>query len=493
MQQTTEAQRAPRQNRADGSPRLILLDGAWTESPTVAEIRSPWTDSTVSRVFEASSEQAGKAAEAAARAMPAMRAMTTSQRSDALRAIASGIAKRQDEIAANIRDEVGKPMALARVEVQRAVRTFGIAAEEALRLPGSVLYPDREPQGAGLVGRIQYFPGGPVLGITPFNFPLNLVVHKVAPALAAGCAIVIKPPPQGPSAALMLGEIVLESDFPPAALQVLPGGLETGQALTAHAAFAAVSFTGSAKAGWSVKLNALARQKVLLELGGNAAVLVDASADLDAAAKAVAVGGYIYAGQICISTQRVYVHQAVAAEFERRLAEQILTQIPVGVDPAQDGTLVGPLIDARAADRVDGWVQSALKRGANALIRGERRSERLITPWLLENVPDDEPVNCEEVFGPVVVFRPVKDMDEAIALTNASKYGLQTSVFTASLNVAERAYRELESGAVHVNVPTAFRIDAELYGGVKDSGFGREGVREVIRTFMEPKLLVVKP
>jgi acyl-CoA reductase-like NAD-dependent aldehyde dehydrogenase len=473
--------------------RRILLDGKDVESANVAQIKSPWTGAVVSEVFEASAEQARASAEAAKKIFPAMRAMTCSARADALRKIASGLGARTEEIAAVIRDEIGKPMGLARVEVQRAVRTFNIAAEEAVRLPGGVLYPDREPQGVGMVGRVQYFPIGPILGITPFNFPLNLVAHKVAPALAAGCPVVIKPPPQGPSAALVLGEIVRASGFPEAALQVLPGGLEAGQALCAHDAFAAVSFTGSAKVGWSIKRNALARQKVLLELGGNAAVLVDSSADLDAAAKAVAMGGYLFAGQICISTQRVFVHKDVAEPFERKLAEQILMQVPTGIDPAREETLVGPLIDAKAADRVDGWIQSALKKGANALVKGERKGERFITPWLLEKVPADEPVCCEEVFGPVVAFYPVASMDEAFARTNDSKYGLQTSVFTSSLNIAERAYRELETGALHINVATAFRIDAEFYGGVKESGFGREGVKAVVQEFMEPKVLIVKP
>jgi len=474
-------------------PRKFILNGLDTDSSTVAKIVSPWDGRVASEVHEATLDHARAAAEAARAAAPQLRAMPAFKRADALRAIASGIERRLEEIAAVICAEIGKPLGLARVEAQRAVRTFNIAAEETIRLPGHVVYPDREPQGAGMTGRVQYFPLGPILGITPFNFPLNLVAHKVAPALAAGCPIVIKPPPQGPSAALILGDIVRCSGFPAAALQVLPGNLETAQALCAHDAFAAVSFTGSAKAGWSIKKNALSRQKVLLELGGNAAVLIDRSADLDDAAKAVAVGGYLFAGQICISTQRAFVHRDVADVFERKLAEQILTQVPVGSDAKQDNLLVGPLIDVKAADRVDGWIQSALKRGAGALVKGERKSERLITPWLLENVPADESVSCEEVFGPVVTFTPVASFDEAIARANQSKYGLQTSVFTDSLHNAEQAYRDLESGAVHVNITTAFRIDAELYGGVKESGFGREGVQEVIRTFSEPKLLVVKP
>jgi acyl-CoA reductase-like NAD-dependent aldehyde dehydrogenase len=473
--------------------RKLLLDGKWVESPQLQKIVSPWTGSVVTEVYGATADQARAAGEAARRVFPAMRSLTGAQRSEALRAIAAKLGQRLEEIAGVIRDEVGKPMWLCRVEVQRAVKTFTLAAEETLRMPGEIVYPDQEPHGAGLVGRIQYFPLGPVLGITPFNFPLNLVAHKVAPALAAGCPIVIKPPPQGPSAALILGEIVLESGFPLAALQVLSGGLEAGQALCASDAFAAVSFTGSARAGWSIKKNALARQKVLLELGGNAAVIVDESADLDAAAKAVATAGYVYAGQICISTQRVFVHRNVSEYFERKLAEKILTEVPVSENAADEKTLVGPLIDKASADRIEGWINSATARGAKALIKGTRRSERLITPWLLENVPADEPVSCEEVFGPVVVMQKIASFHDGIIAANSSRYGLQTSVFTQSLHHSEMAFREIESGAVLINIPTAFRIDASLYGGVKDSGFGREGVKEVVREFSEPKLLVVKP
>ena len=477
------------------APKKLLLDGKWSDSARRMSIVSPWNGQILHEVYEAGPEQAREAAVAARRAMPAMRAMTSAHRSEALRHVSENICRHAEEFAALIRDEVAKSMWLSRLEVQRAARTFSIAAEEALRLPGEVVYPDREPHGAGMAGRIQSFPLGPVLGITPFNFPLNLVAHKVAPALAAGCPIVIKPPPQGPGAALKLGELVLESGFPPAALQVLPGGLDAGQALCACDEFAAVSFTGSARAGWAIKKNALPRQKVLLELGGNAAVIVDESADLDAAAKAVSSSGYAYSGQICISTQRVFVHRRVADQFERKLAEKILTEVAPNVseDPSREDTVAGPLIDKGAADRIENWIQSALKNGARALIKGERKSERLITPWLFEDVPDNEPLTCEEVFGPVVTMRSAESFEAAIALANASRYGLQCSVFTQSLRHCELAYREIEAGAVLVNIPTSFRLDSTLYGGIKDSGFGREGVREVVREFSEPKLLVVKP
>ena len=475
------------------SPRRFLLNGIWTDGTLVMQITSPWNGQVIGDVFSASIEQAKQAADAARSSMPAMRAMTGAQRSDALRKICSALQQRAEEIAAVIRDEVGKPMALCRAEVQRAAKTFLLGAEETLRLPGECIYPDQETQGAGMVGRLQSFPIGPMLGITPFNFPLNLVAHKVSPALAAACPIVIKPPPQGPTAALILGEIVLASGFPPAALQVLPGGVEVGQALCASDAFAVVSFTGSAKAGWAIKQNARPRQKVLLELGGNAAVIVDESADMELAAKAISVGAYAYAGQVCISTQRVLVHDSKIKLFTRQLPDRISADVRVARDAGDEKALVGPVIDVKAADRIETWSKSAQAHGAGMVVRGERVNERLITPSLWENVPTDEPLWSEEVFGPIAALQSAGNFKDAVARANASKYGLQASVFTDSLRNAEYAFRELECGAVLINIPTAFRIDAAPYGGVKESGFGREGVRDMVRELCEPKLMVVRP
>ena len=361
--------------------------------------------------------------------------------------------------------EAGKPLSLSRAEVQRAVLTFATAAEETLRPPGTVLYPDREPHGAGVVGRVEYHPRGAVLAITPFNFPLNLVAHKVAPALAAGCPVVLKPPPQAPGATLMLGELVLSSGLPPGSLQVLPGGLETGKALSARNEFAIVSFTGSAPAGWAIKQHALPHQKVLLELGGNAALIVDASADLDAAVTAAVPAAYAYAGQICISTQRIFVHRAVADAFERKFAEKALSSALCTERPDDDKAISGPLIDERAADRIQKWIGSAIGAGANVLIRGERKGARFMTPWLLEAVAADQPLSCEEVFGPVATFDSVNDFDEALKRVNASRFGLQTAVFTESLRNAERAFQALDCGAVLINIADDV-----------SSGFGR--VRE---------------
>ncbi len=476
----------------------MLLNGEWVQSIDQKPIHSPWPpryfqNKAFDSVSQASPEHAHKAARSARHAGVEMSATTRFNRAEALRKIADGIASASSELAQVICHESGKPMALASGEVQRSVRVFQFAADEAQRSLGASVYPDREAHGTGVVGRVEYFPLGPILGITPFNFPLNLVAHKVAPALAAGCPIVIKPAPQTPSAALILGRIVLSSGFPVAALQVLPGGMELGQALCGCEEFAAVTFTGSAKAGWAIKRNALSHQKVLLELGGNAAVIVDKSADISSAAAAVARAGYSYSGQVCISTQRVFVDKSIADEFERKLAEKILCDVQVSDNPGDEHALVGPLIDKAAADRIDAGLTSAEHAGARVLIRGQRRSENLLTPWLLEAVPNDQPLACEEVFGPVVLLDVVNDLGEAIARANASRYGLQTSIFTASLASAEKAFRQLECGAVLVNLPTTYRLDSQLYGGVKESGFGREGVAHVVREFSQPKLFLAKP
>lgn len=456
-------------------------------------IHSPWPNVNCESVFEAQPEHAQQAAQHTVEAFKALRAIPRFKRAEALRSISNAIGQRAEQFAALIRDECGKPMGLARIEAQRAVKVFAIAAEEALRPPGEFIYADRETQGVGATARVEVSPIGPILGITPFNFPLNLVAHKVAPALAAGCSIVVKPPPQAPGAALLLGQVVLESSLHPAALQVLPGGVELGKALCACTQFAAVSFTGSARAGWDIKRNAHPRQKVLLELGGNAPAIVDEFADLDAASSAIATAGYVYSGQVCISTQRVLVHRSVADAFERKLAATILRDVLVCDNPAGEKALVGPLIDVKSTDRIANWIDSALDAGASALIRGERRSPNFITPWLLEAVPPEQPLSCEEAFGPVVVLDVVADFDEALRRANASEYGLQASVFTQSLRNAERACRELEYGAVLVNLPTSFRLDSAPYGGIKGSGFGREGLSEVIRAFSEQKLCVIKP
>lgn len=472
-------------------PRPFLLNGKWTESAAVMPLHSPWPGVFCEPVFEASVEHARAAARAALEAFGVWRLTPRFKRAEALRRIAQEIGAQSETFAALIRDECGKPMNLSRAEVRRAANVFALAAEECLR-PADAIGPERESHGEGLAARVAYFPVGPVLGITPFNFPLNLAAHKIAPALAAGCSIVLKPPPQAPGAALLLGKIGLEAGLHPAAFQVLPGGIETGKALSACPEFAALSFTGSARAGWELKRNADPRQKVWLELGGNAAVLVDDGADLDAAAAAVATGGYAYAGQVCISTQRVFAHKVIAEKFESKLAAKILCDVKTSADPADESALVGPLIDAKAADRIEAWINSALDSGARALIRGERKSANLITPWLLENVPPEQPLSCEEVFGPVVILERVADFESGIENINRSQYGLQASVFTRSLEHAERAFRELEQGAVLINLPTTFRLDSAPYGGVKGSGYGREGVRDAMRAFSEPRLIVVK-
>lgn len=469
-----------------------LLAGRRVSGVRRLEIISPWTGEACAEVEEISPAQAEEAAAAAAASAPAMRALNARQRADAARFVSGELARRAELFARLICEDVGKPLGLARGEVARAVGVFRLAAEEALRPEGGAVFPDREPPGEGCVGRLRRFPRGPVLAVGPFNFPLNLLVHKIAPAVAAGCPVVVKPPPQGPRAALLLGEILLRAGLPENAVQILPADLDAAAVLTASPHFAVLSFTGSAAVGWKLKHNAPARQRVLLELGGNAALVVDESADLDAAARAAALGAYLYAGQVCISTQRLFVHRAVAERFLPLLEEKIAALVRVGDDPRDEKIICGPLINEAAADRVSTWTAAAKKRGARALVEGERRSPRLRTPGLYTDVPDDEPLWCEEVFGPAAAVEIVPDFATALRRVNKSRYGLQAAVYTALAAHAEAAYRELEVGALLINAPTYTRIDALPYGGVKDSGFGREGPREAIRAYSEPRLLLAK-
>jgi glyceraldehyde-3-phosphate dehydrogenase (NADP+) len=469
-----------------------LLAGKWESGIRGKRIVSPWTGAACAEYEEASAEQAARAAEIAAEIQPTLRSLTTDRRADALRRIADGIEREKELFARLICEDVGKPLGLARAETMRAVGVFRLAAEEAARLTGESVDAACRSADAGCSGRVFFAPAGPVLAIGPFNFPLNLLAHKIAPALAAGCAVVVKPPPQGPRAVFLLGKLILESGIPEAAVQVLPTDLEAAGVLTASPLFAALSFTGSAKVGWALKRNAPVRQRVLLELGGNAALIVDESADLSAAAKAAAVGAYTFAGQICISTQRIYVQRNVAERFLEQLVRIIAAEVPVGDDPHDEKILCGPLIDAAAAARIESWMHAAEKRGATALIPWERRSPRLLTPSLWRNVPTDEPLYCEEVFGPTAAVELVPDFATALQKADDSQYGLQTAVFTRDFKHVEQAQRELECGAVLINLPTLTRVDALPYGGVKDSGWGREGVREALRAYSEQKLVLVK-
>lgn len=386
-----------------------------------------------------------------------------------------------------ISQDAGKPLTLAVAEVDRAITVFRQAAEGARRFGVSALPADSDPRGEGMTAMVERFPLGIIAAISPFNFPLNLVAHKVAPAIAAGNAVVLKPPPQAPLAAFRLAELMTRSGLPAGALQVLHVPVPQAERLATDPAFAMLSFTGSAKVGWYLKAVA-GRKRVLLELGGNAAVLVHSDVgNLDAIAARIAWAAFAYAGQVCIKVQRLYVH----APLYRRLLRKVVAatrRLPRG-NPARPETVIGPLIDAGAVRRVQGWVDEAVSGGAHAVLLGRRRG-MVLGPTILTNVRREMKVSCEEVFGPVLVVAPYTTWREGIRFANDSPYGLQAGVFTHDARRIREAFQGIEVGGVIVNDIPTLRLDHLPYGGVKSSGLGREGVEEAMREMSEGRLLL---
>jgi glyceraldehyde-3-phosphate dehydrogenase (NADP+) len=416
-----------------------------------------------------------------------MGALPSHARFHLLQRIAGALYDRREEFARIMTGEAGKPITDARREVARAVQTFTIAAEEAKRIPGEVIPLDWTPGMDSHLGILRRVPIGPVLGITPFNFPLNLVAHKVAPALAAGNPILIKPAPQTPLTALLLAEVGLEAGVPPGGLNVLPCDNRVAERLVVDPRFKLLSFTGSAAVGWMLKAKC-GKKKVVLELGGNAGVIVEQDADLDFAAQRCASGGFGYAGQTCISVQRIFVHHSVVDLFTTKLLLQVARL--KGGDPNDESTVVGPLIDQHAAHRVEEWIGEAVAQGARVLLGGKRMGS-VVEATVLTNVTPTMKVSCREVFGPVVTVTPYRQFDEALEAMNRSEYGLQAGVFTQDVNKVFYAFRHLEVGAVLVNEIPTFRAEHMPYGGVKDSGLGREGLRISIEEMTEPRFLVL--
>jgi aldehyde dehydrogenase (NAD+) len=402
-------------------------------------------------------------------------------RAAALDHVSRRLEERRAEVAALITEEMGKPARWADVEVTRAVSTFRFAAEEARRWSGELQRLDTDPAATGRLALVRRVPRGPVLGIAPFNFPLNLVAHKVAPALAVGAPIVVKPAPAAPRTAALLAELLAETELPAGAVAVLPVDNETTQDLVRDPRLPVVSFTGSVPVGWAIR-DAVPRKHVVLELGGNAAVVVCEDADLVWAAQRTALFGMYQGGQSCIAVQRVYVLDAVFEEFQELLLAEV-----AALSLTDD---VGPLVDEAAAARVASWVDEAVAAGATAL-RGGPREGRLVPPTVLTAVPAGAKVLDEEVFGPVLVLQRVASVGEALAAVNDSRFGLQAGVFTRDLQVAFRAARELEVGGVIIGDVPSYRADQMPYGGVKDSGSGREGVRAAMHDLTEERVLVL--
>ncbi len=463
----------------------IYLAGEMVETGAPLEVIDPATGEPVAVTFQAGTAELERATAAAVDAFQHTRRLPSYARRDALAHVASCIERDADELTVLLSRESGKPVKDARGEVLRGALTFRTAAEEALRINGEWLPLDWAPANTGRHGIVRRYPIGPVAGISPFNFPLNLAAHKVAPAIAAGCSIVLKPPSKDPLVMLRVAAYLGETDLPAGAVSILPMDRPTGDRMVSDDRFKLLSFTGSPSVGWKMKADA-GKKKVVLELGGNAGAIVDESADLDWAVERLVYGAFAYAGQVCISVQRIYVVRAVFDEFARRFVERTGTVI-VG-DPLDPQTDLGPMVDEKAVQRTHQWVSEAIDSGARALVAGEPDG-RWYGPTVLVDVPREAMICSEEAFAPVVNLFPVDSFADAIGAINDSRFGLQCGVFTGSLDHALLAHDELEVGGVIVNDIPTWRTDAMPYGGVKDSGLGREGLRWSIEDMTEPRLL----
>jgi acyl-CoA reductase-like NAD-dependent aldehyde dehydrogenase len=468
------------------STKPFYVAGDWRAGSGTLEVRSPWDGSVVAELGVPTDADVEEAVTAAVRTFGESRHLPTHARAEALMHISRRIGERVDEIAETVAREGGKPLKWSRVEVSRASSTFRWAAEETRRFGGEFLPLDTEASLGSRAGIVRRFPFGPVIGISPFNFPVNLVAHKIAPALAVGAPIVIKPAGVTPLGALALAELFDETDLPKGMLSVLPISSERAQKLVEDRRFKKFTFTGSG-IGWRLK-GLDPRKHVTLELGGNAGVIVHSDADLDHAAARIAIGAYYQAGQSCISVQRVLIQSEVYDDFVTRLIKEV-ESLKVG-DPMDPTVDVGPLIDEGAVERVDAWVKEAVEQGAE-ILTGGRRERSLYYPTVLARTTPEMKVRCEEVFGPVVTVQPYETFEEALEEVNGTPYGLQAGVFTSSIERAMLAHRELEVGGVIVNDMSAFRADQMPYGGSKESGYGREGLRYAMEEMSEPRIMVL--
>lgn len=469
--------------------------GSARQSGPMREVRSPFDGRIVARVHDAGEAEIDEALAAAEATFAQTRALRSQQRATICVEVGQRLADRRDELAWAICEEAGKPLGDAQAEVDRAIFCFELAAAEAPRtaVEGELLPMDLRPAGQGRLGLVRRVPVGPVVAISPFNFPLNLAVHKLAPALACGCPVVLKPASQTPTPVLRLAEIIGQTAWPKGALSVLPVGRAAADRLVTDERPQLLTFTGSAQVGWDMKARA-GHKRVVLELGGNAAVLIDDSVqpeDLDAIVAKLIYGAFSYAGQKCISVQRIYVvsgrERWLADAFEQRFVAAAAA-VRCG-DPRDPSVLVGPMIDGANAQRIERWVDEALQAGAHALYRGPRCGS-VVAPVVLTQVRPDAAVCREEAFGPVCLIERVPTFEAGIAAINASRFGLQAALFTRDLGHSLRAFDELQVGAVILNDAPSFRMDHMPYGGVKESGLGREGIRSAIADMTEPRLLV---
>lgn len=465
----------------------IYLAGEWVDSNEPLEVTNPYNGDLIGVTYLASAEQLDQAVVAAERAFKVTSKQPVYERVNILEALAAKMQQHRDHIASLIALEAGKPIRDAEVEADRGIFTVKVAAEEAQRIHGEVMPLDLLPSSKGRFGVVRRFPIGPIAGISPFNFPLNLALHKIAPAIASGNPIVLKPPSKDPLVMLFVAELLHEIGIEPGALSVLPMNREVGNAMVEDPRFKLLSFTGSPDVGWAMKKHA-GMKKVVLELGGNAGVIVDSDSDLSFAAQRVRVGAFAYAGQVCISVQRVFIHEDVYDEFIEALVAET-RKVKMG-DPLDRATDLGPMIDDKAAARSQKWIEDAVASRARVLTGGKAEG-RFMQPTIIENAPKDAFVCSREAFAPLVTVFKVPSFASAVEAVNDSEFGLQAGVFTNNLERALYAFENIEAGGVILNDIPTYRIDHMPYGGVKSSGLSREGIRYTIEDMTEMRLLVI--
>ncbi len=468
----------------------LILGGQKVKTNNLVEVKYPYTQGTIAKVHFATEEEALQAIKVAKQGTKEMAKLTPYEVYSLLMKTARLLEERAEDFARTLVLEVGKTIREARTEVQRAIQTLLFSAEEAKRIGGEVIPIDAHPNGKGKFGFYMREPAGIVSAITPFNFPLNLSMHKVAPALAARNAVILKPSERTPLTPLMLGELLLEAGFPPSAISVLPGFGEVGRVITTHPDVRVVSFTGSRKVG-EIIAKQCGIKKLVLELGSNSAIVLHKDGDLQKAVQKTVLGGYAIAGQVCISVQRVFVHESLFEEFLERLSLEV-EKLRVG-DPMDEGTDVGPMISVSEVERVQSWIGEALQHGSKLITGGVSCGDRvssILVPAVVSLVPTNAKLFREEAFAPVVVVNPYRDVEEAINLVNDSDYGLQVGVFTGDLDIAWRFISGIKAGGVLINEGPNFRADHMPYGGVKFSGIGREGPKYAIEDYTETKMVI---
>jgi acyl-CoA reductase-like NAD-dependent aldehyde dehydrogenase len=467
----------------------LYINGQWVQGDKTRTIGSPYDDKALAQVQWAGEEQVEAALQSAAEAFKMGQSSKTYQRSQWLERIRDGLAKRHDEMTETISEEAGKPISVTRIEVDRGISTFDLASKLAMTHSEEHYPLDIIKYGENRHCLTKRFPIGPVLAITPYNWPLNLGAHKLAPALAVGCPVIMRPASQTPCSSLLLAEIAAEVGLPPGMFNVVPCPVPLAEKMALDDRIKMISFTGSPEVGWALKQKAY-QKRVALELGGNAACILEPDTDLDIAIPRLAVGCFAYAGQVCISVQRILVHEAIREEFDQRMLSHLATEFKVG-NPREEDTVCGPLIDTGSADKVMAWIEEAQSEGARVMCGGKRRTNNIIEPTLLDNIKHTMRVSCQEVFGPVATVETYRDYDQALSVANDSDFGINCGVFTDNTQKAFKAFEVLDVGCVVINDYPTFRIDRMPYGGVKQSGYGREGVQYTMEEMTEIKGLVL--